>query len=100
MGMGGRRRWDAERALRLIEAERVTAFTGVPTMMYELLNSPHFAKTVREPPCNRQALAKMCIRHRCHFPLLLLQRRRFPTPAPRHPSCSITAASPPRNRRV
>jgi long-chain acyl-CoA synthetase len=35
-------RWDAQEALRLIEAERVTAFTGVPTMTWEMLQSPDF----------------------------------------------------------
>ena len=36
-------RWDAERALELIERERTTTFTGVPTMARELINSPDFA---------------------------------------------------------
>ncbi|MDY7102256.1 MAG: class I adenylate-forming enzyme family protein [Actinomycetota bacterium] len=35
-------RWDAERALELIERERVTGFTGVPTMAWELVESPSF----------------------------------------------------------
>lgn len=35
-------KWDAEEALRLIEAERITAFTGVPTMTWEMLQSPNF----------------------------------------------------------
>ncbi|MBX6387500.1 MAG: AMP-binding protein [Frankia sp.] len=34
------RKWDPERALDLIEAERVTQFSGVPTMVWDLLNSP------------------------------------------------------------
>jgi long-chain acyl-CoA synthetase len=34
------RRWDAEVALDLIERERVTAFSGVPTMLWDVLNSP------------------------------------------------------------
>ncbi|MEO7410213.1 MAG: class I adenylate-forming enzyme family protein, partial [Sphingomicrobium sp.] len=34
-------KWDAGEALRLIEAERITAFTGVPTMSLELLNHPN-----------------------------------------------------------
>jgi long-chain acyl-CoA synthetase len=38
------RRWDPERALELIERERVTIFGGVPTMAWQILNSPHFAK--------------------------------------------------------
>ncbi len=33
-------KWDPEDALKLIEAERITGFTGVPTMSWELLNSP------------------------------------------------------------
>jgi acyl-CoA synthetase (AMP-forming)/AMP-acid ligase II len=34
------RRWDAEVALDLIERERVTSFSGVPTMLWDVLNSP------------------------------------------------------------
>lgn len=34
------RRWDSEAALDLIERERVTSFSGVPTMLFDLLNSP------------------------------------------------------------
>ncbi len=34
--------WDAERALALIEAERVTNFVGVPTQSHDLMSSPHF----------------------------------------------------------
>ncbi len=37
-------RWDPEAALRLIEAERVTAFVGVPTQSWDLMESPSFAK--------------------------------------------------------
>jgi long-chain acyl-CoA synthetase len=36
-------RWDAGEALRLIEAERVTAMSGVPVMSRELLSHPAFA---------------------------------------------------------
>ena len=36
-------RWDPERALDLIERERITAFLGVPTMTWELLHSPSLA---------------------------------------------------------
>jgi acyl-CoA synthetase (AMP-forming)/AMP-acid ligase II len=36
-------RWDAERALELIERERVTNFSGVPTMSRELLMHPDWA---------------------------------------------------------
>ena len=37
-------RWSPERALELIERERVTAFVGVPTMSWDLLESPDFEK--------------------------------------------------------
>ena len=37
-------KWDAGRALQLIESERVSGFTGVPTMSIELLNHPDFEK--------------------------------------------------------
>ena len=33
-------RWDAQEAMRLIAAERITYFVGVPLMSYELLNHP------------------------------------------------------------
>lgn len=33
-------RWDAREALRLIEAEKVTYFVGVPLMSYEIANHP------------------------------------------------------------
>ena len=38
------RKWDPERALELIERERVTAFVGVPTQSWDLLQSPRFAE--------------------------------------------------------
>jgi long-chain acyl-CoA synthetase len=37
-------KWDPERALELIERERITQFVGVPTMSWDLLESPDFAK--------------------------------------------------------
>ncbi len=37
-------RWDPETALRLIEAERVTAFVGVPTQSWDMLESPAFER--------------------------------------------------------
>ncbi len=37
-------RWDPGNALRLIEAEKVTAFVGVPTQSWDLLESPAFSK--------------------------------------------------------
>ncbi|MFP4513322.1 MAG: class I adenylate-forming enzyme family protein [Acidimicrobiales bacterium] len=36
-------RWNPERALELIERERLTAFGGVPSMVWEVLESPNFA---------------------------------------------------------
>ncbi|MDG1198064.1 MAG: class I adenylate-forming enzyme family protein [Actinomycetota bacterium] len=37
-------RWDPDRALELIEREKITTFVGVPTMSWELLESPDFAR--------------------------------------------------------
>ncbi|MDH5676079.1 MAG: acyl--CoA ligase [Myxococcales bacterium] len=37
-------KWNPERALELIEREKVTDFGGVPTMSWDLVNSPDFAK--------------------------------------------------------
>jgi long-chain acyl-CoA synthetase len=37
-------RWDPDRALELIEQERVTHFVGVPTMSWDLLEAPTFAE--------------------------------------------------------
>ena len=37
-------RWDAGRALELIERERVTSFGGVPTMVLQVLDHPDFAR--------------------------------------------------------
>ncbi|MEY4999502.1 MAG: hypothetical protein RIS00_1546 [Pseudomonadota bacterium] len=34
-------RWDPEEALRLIAAERISMFTGVPTMLWDVLNRAH-----------------------------------------------------------
>ena len=44
---GGRKlvgmyKWDPEKALQLIEAERITQFNGVPTMSWEMVQSPNF----------------------------------------------------------
>jgi long-chain acyl-CoA synthetase len=36
-------KWDPDRALELIERERVTIFVGVPTMSWDLLEAPSFA---------------------------------------------------------
>jgi len=38
-------KWDAGEALRLIERERITTMSGVPTMARELIAHPDFAKT-------------------------------------------------------
>ncbi len=38
-------RWDAGRALELIERERVTTFSGVPTNVWHLLSHPDLART-------------------------------------------------------
>ena len=38
-------KWDADRALELIEREQVTNFVGVPTQSFDLLESPRFAET-------------------------------------------------------
>lgn len=35
-------KWNAERALQLIEREKVTGFGGVPTMAWQVLTSPEF----------------------------------------------------------
>jgi long-chain acyl-CoA synthetase len=37
-------KWDAEQALQLIEAERLSVLHGVPTMTWEVMNSPNFDK--------------------------------------------------------
>jgi len=37
-------KWEAERALELIERERITIFGGVPAMVWQVLESPDFAK--------------------------------------------------------
>ncbi|MEO3782024.1 AMP-binding protein [Actinocorallia sp. B10E7] len=37
-------KWDPERALELIERERVTTFGGVPTMVWQVLQSPDFGR--------------------------------------------------------
>lgn len=37
-------KWSPERALELIERERITNFVGVPTMSWDLLESPDFAE--------------------------------------------------------
>ena len=38
-------KWDAKKALQLIKQERITTFSGVPTMARQLLDSPHYDET-------------------------------------------------------
>jgi steroid-24-oyl-CoA synthetase len=38
-------KWDAEVALQLIEEERISVFHGVPTMAWEIMQSPNFDAT-------------------------------------------------------
>jgi long-chain acyl-CoA synthetase len=38
----GMYKWEAEKALAIIEREGITHFSGVPTMAYELVNSPNY----------------------------------------------------------
>jgi acyl-CoA synthetase (AMP-forming)/AMP-acid ligase II len=38
----GMYKWDAEKALAIIEREKVTHFSGVPSMAYELVNSANY----------------------------------------------------------
>jgi long-chain acyl-CoA synthetase len=38
-------KWDPDRALELIERERITTIGGVPAMIWQLLESPNFDKT-------------------------------------------------------
>ncbi|HEY2814624.1 MAG TPA: class I adenylate-forming enzyme family protein [Acidimicrobiales bacterium] len=38
-------KWDPERALELIERERITTIGGVPAMIWQLLESPSFGET-------------------------------------------------------
>ena len=37
-------KWDAEKALEMIEREQITNFVGVPTQSWDLVNSPAFDK--------------------------------------------------------
>jgi len=37
-------KWDAGEALRIIEEEKITAFSGVPTMNREIINHPDFSR--------------------------------------------------------
>jgi long-chain acyl-CoA synthetase len=46
-------RWSPDRALELIERERVNGTTGVPTMIWQLLESPEFPTAT----CRRSRLS-------------------------------------------
>ena len=47
-------KWSPERALELIERERITNFVGVPTMSWDLLESPDFADARHVEPAGRR----------------------------------------------
>ena len=47
-------KWDPERALELIERERITNFVGVPTQSWDLLESPDFAELRHVEPAARR----------------------------------------------
>ena len=51
------RKWDAGRALELIEREGVTNFSGVPTMSRELLMHPDWATREHVDACRAWAAA-------------------------------------------
>ncbi len=55
-------KWDPERALELIEREHITQFVGVPTMSWDLLESPDFAAARHLQPRRASAVAA----HRRH----------------------------------
>ena len=40
----GMYKWDADLALSIVEQERITQFNGVPTMAWEMVQSPNYAK--------------------------------------------------------
>lgn len=54
------RRWDAQEAARLIEAEQVSMFSGVPTMLWDMINRARIAgselSSLRNIGCGGQAL--------------------------------------------
>lgn len=37
-------KWDPTKALQLIESEKITHWTGVPTMLQDLMEHPNFSK--------------------------------------------------------
>ena len=50
-------KWDPERALELIERERVTNFVGVPTQSWDLLESPRLRRLRHVEPASASAAA-------------------------------------------
>ena len=50
-------KWDPERALELIERERITNFVGVPTQSWDLLESPGLRAARHVEPARRSAAA-------------------------------------------
>ena len=44
-------KWDPERALELIERERITTIGGVPAMVWQVLESPNFATRRHRRAC-------------------------------------------------
>jgi len=64
LALGGKlvmmERWNAEEALRLIEAEKISSFGGVPTMHWDLVNAAknttHDLSSLRAISCGGQAL--------------------------------------------
>ena len=66
-------RWNVEDALALIEQEKVTTFSGVPTMHWDVLRSPKFdaydLSSIMSISCGGQALPLNLLREiREHFP--------------------------------
>ena len=86
-------RWDAGRALELIERERVTNFSGVPTMSRELLSHPDWA-TPRHQFARRHGRRR---RGRAAGPRRQDRQGAWRTarPAPATASPRRTASSPP-----
>ena len=66
-------KWNPETALELIEQERISVFHGVPTMTWELMNSPRFENT--DLSSLRQAQAGGAPRPPEH---LVMMSRKFP----------------------
>ncbi len=67
------RRWDPERALELIERERITTFGGVPAMVWQVLDSPDFSRRDTSSVTNigyggAPAPPELVRRIKAHFP--------------------------------